>query len=228
MSKRIRLILIALLAWVFSTSVNANETVYVGFFENPPEIFKTPDGSITGLFPELLNLVAIENGWQVEYVSGTWRECVEWLRSGKIDLIPSIAVTKERQSEFTFSDEPFLINWGTVVTRSDMPILSLTDLDGKIIAMMEGCALAESEQGIKEQIRTLGLNCSFIEVEDYREVLLLVDSKQADAGAVSRFSTFLQDEKLDIKPSQIMFAPCNLTFATRRNYTRGSALVEKI
>ena len=47
------------------------ETIRVGAYENLPKIYSLPDGRISGFFPALLEYMAREEGWTIEYRKGT-------------------------------------------------------------------------------------------------------------------------------------------------------------
>ncbi len=72
------------------------EHIRVGVYDNLPMVSFDRGGRGTGLFPELLEHIAPQEGWTLEYVAGTWAECLERLDRGKLDVLVSIAYTDER------------------------------------------------------------------------------------------------------------------------------------
>ena len=78
--------IISLLCLVFFTAevfaddrLNTPLSIRVGAYENNPKIFSDASGRIVGLFPDILNHIAEKEGWQLEYVHGTWTQCLKRL-----------------------------------------------------------------------------------------------------------------------------------------------------
>ncbi len=207
----------------------AKEVVRVGAYKNPPKIFMTPDGRTTGIFPEVLNDIAEKLDWDIEYIHGTWQECLERLQSGEIDLMPDVAVSEKRRALYDFSKEPVLVNWGTAFSRKDISVNSFLDMKNRTIAVMRGSIHTDGLQGIKALTAQFGVPCRFLEVDDYTEVMMLLESQQADVGIVNRlFGTLHWEEYDDIAPTPIIFNPRKLAFATRKGSQRGMLLLEQI
>ncbi len=205
-----------------------DETIRVGAYQNPPKVFVTPDGRTTGIFPEILDSVAKQRGWKIEYIHGTWKQCLKRLESGKIDLMVDVAVSKERRERYDFSEEPVLVNWGTAFSRSDLRINSFLDMQDRTVAVMRGSIHTEGAQGIKALTAQFGVPCRFLEVDDYHQVLLLVDAKQADVGIVNRLYGTLHGGDYDISPTPIIFNPRVLAFATAKGKKRGNRLLDQV
>ncbi len=47
-------------------------TVKVGVYENPPKVYINGSSEVAGIFPDILEVIAGEEGWHIEYVHGTW------------------------------------------------------------------------------------------------------------------------------------------------------------
>ncbi len=58
-------------------------TIRVGIFQNRPIVFIDDNGVPQGLYIDLLREIASEEGWDIQYIPGTWAECLERLRSPK-------------------------------------------------------------------------------------------------------------------------------------------------
>ena len=217
-----------LLASSVCRGVPPGETVRVGVYQNPPKVFITPDGKTTGLFPEVLDDVAKRHGWRIEYVPGTWQECLDRLEAGTIDLLVDVAVSEERREWMAFSAEPVLVNWGMVYARTDLPIRSFLDMQSRSVAVMRGSIHTEGSQGIKALTRQFGVACRFVEVDSYREVLMLLDSKQADVGVVNRLFGTLNADDFEVAPTPIIFNPRVLAFAAHKGNERNARLLRQI
>ena len=206
----------------------ATEQIRVGVYDNPPKVFTTPDGFSTGLYPQLLNSVADERGWSIEYVNGTWQECLDRLKAGKIDLVVDIAKTSEREKIFDFTTEPVVTNWGVVYARKQFPINSFQDMKNKSIAVVKGSVHTDGLHGIRDLMSKFNIPCRFVEVDSYRHALMLVDAAQVDGCVVNRLFGTLYASDYDISPTPIMFGPRVLLFAGQKGTERSKRLLRQI
>ena len=141
-------VLLLCIALLYSTA--AAQVVRVGVYDNPPKVFFTQNGVPAGLYPDLLNSIAQDRGWEIRYVPGSWQTCLDRLVSGEIDLLVDIAETQDRRHDFIFSKEPVLTNWGAVYTRKGQPASFFKDLENKSVALVKSCVHAEGHDGFPQ------------------------------------------------------------------------------
>jgi polar amino acid transport system substrate-binding protein len=96
-------------------------------------------GEPAGLSIDYLNLITSKVGLKVQYVNyGSWFENLKMGMEQKIDILPALSKTEDRQEYFTFSD-PYIIDdlvfWGRVGSER---INNLKDLKDKRIGIIEG------------------------------------------------------------------------------------------
>ena len=77
----------------------------VNLTESAPIVFPDEDGNALGFCPEILNSIAKQEGWELEYVHDTWRNSLRNLEEGKIDIMMSIA-----RSGFVFGSDALVVN----------------------------------------------------------------------------------------------------------------------
>jgi len=203
-------------------------TIRVGAYENPPKIFSDKDGQIRGIFPDILQQIAAEAGWKLEYVKGTWEECLQRLENGAIDIMVDVAFSKKRAEKYAFNAETVFINWGLLYTKKDLTIESFLDLQNRTVAVMKGSIHTGGEAGIKAICRKFDISAKFIEVENYRQVFELLDSGQADAGVVNRLFGTLYEQDFSLNRSSIIFNPRHLKFAFPQQGRHTAALIAAI
>jgi len=104
------LLLVLLLAAVLmipsaSYAKETEKTVRVGWYETP---FNTTDqfGRKSGYAYEYQRKIAAYTGWNYEYVEGTWRELLEMVKNGEIDLMSDVSYTPERAEEILYASLP--------------------------------------------------------------------------------------------------------------------------
>lgn len=193
------------------------KVVRVGFYENPPKLFHGMQGTPKGIFPEIIEEIAKTETWQIEWVPGTWNEGLARLVSGEIDIMPDVAYSLKRAEQYDFSNEPVLINWGTLYTRSGVHVSSIPDLAGKRIAVMRGSIHTDGDEGIREQVKKFNVSCEFIEFDNYQGVFLALQNNLADIGVVNRLYGTTAQKLYDVLPTTVAFNPNHLKFAFPAN-----------
>jgi PAS domain S-box-containing protein len=163
-------------------SVSAETTIKVGVYQNRPLLFKDNDGEIKGIFPDILAYIANEEDWNIEYVSGSWSECLQNLKSADIDILGPIAYSQERKKDYDFTYENALTNWGQIYVNTHSKIESILDLKGRKIAVLQNDVYFLN---LKSLVKQFGINCRFIEAFEYDDVLKLVEIGKCDAGLVN-------------------------------------------
>jgi PAS domain S-box-containing protein len=224
------LCLSALCAAGVSTAAAASDviTIKVGAYENQPKIFTNAQNEASGFWPDIINYAAAEEGWQIEWVHGTWTECLEKLEKNEIDIMPDVAYTQERAGLYDFSKETVYVSWSGVYVREKSNIQSILDLEGKTVAVLKGSINVEGAGSIKELARDFSINCDFIEADSYLKVFQLVENKEADAGVVNKDFAYNHEAEFKVVPTNILFQPARLYFAFPKGASLNALLVDKI
>ncbi len=213
-----------------SSVVAANDlkVVRVGIYENQPKIFTDSDGKASGFWPDIIEDIASEEGWTVEYKHGAWSDCLKMLENNEIDIMPDVAYTEERNNKYAFSHEAVYTSWSRVYTRKGVDINSILDLEGKNIAVLQGSINVEGSDGIKEIIKSYNINCTYTEVDSYTRVFELVERGEADAGVTSKDFGYQHETSYAVVKTPIMFQPAILYFALTRDSISTPSLIDRI
>jgi two-component system sensor histidine kinase/response regulator len=101
-----------------------------------PFEFIDEDGEYKGIAADYLALISEKTGLQFEVVKGlTWPEAYDMALAGKVDVLPAIGKTKEREEQFLFS-KPYYYYKRVIVTRdTDTEISGIDDLKGFTVAV---------------------------------------------------------------------------------------------
>ncbi len=127
-----------------------------------------------GFSIDYMNLIARKAGFFVEYVTGpTWNDFLGMIRNKKLDVMLNIVNTEPRRDYIRFTD-PYVSNPTVIVSNKDNIILSVTQLEGKVIAIPKGFFY----EGI---IKRDYPKVKILEVNDIIDALKAVAYKQADA-----------------------------------------------
>ncbi|WP_419662427.1 PAS modulated sigma54 specific transcriptinal regulator, Fis family [Desulfosarcina variabilis str. Montpellier] len=193
-----------------SLQAESARIVHVGAYDYKPLIFRDGTGNFKGVYPDLLNAIATQENWQINYIEGSWLDCIERLETGQIDLLPAIAWSIDRASRYRFNNETVLTNWGQLYTRQGLDIKSITDLNDRKIAVYRKGIFSDA---LMKLIRDLGMECEFVAVEDYDTIFQLVEDGRVDAGVSNNIFGLLHAQNYRIKKSTIIFMPTELRFA---------------
>ncbi|WP_448524145.1 HD domain-containing phosphohydrolase [Pseudothermotoga sp.] len=196
----------------------------VGIYDNPPQVYLF-EGRPAGLYIEVLEKIAKDNGWKLEYLFATFPEQLENLKTGKIDMLVSIAYTEERAKVYDYNSEPLLLNWGVVCVQKDFQYRDITDLAGKTVAVGKGDVYG---QAFLRELQRYSVSVDLLEVFDYPDVLRAVRERRAVAGVVSRIYAVQNHEKFNVKITGTIFSPVELRFAFSKGSAINATLIDKI
>ncbi len=220
--------LLALLVPSAAASAGDSITVRVGVYENSPKIFADEEGRASGFWGDIVKYIASEEGWRVEYVPGTWNECLTRLQSNEIDMMPDVAYTEDRAALYDFSKEAVYVSWSRVYARRGVHIESILDLEGKNVAVLRGSVNVEGPEGIKTLVSAFDVQCEFIETDSYNSVFELADAGEADAAVVSKDYGHLHAADYDVVETPIVFQPSSLHFALTKGSSLTPYLIERV
>jgi diguanylate cyclase (GGDEF)-like protein/PAS domain S-box-containing protein len=158
----------------------------VGIYNNPPLVTANQTGSPGGLFIEVLEEIASKEGWKLHYVAGTWSDNLHRLFTGKIDLLPAIAINESRQQRFLFTEHGLISNWAQLFVSETSSIQSIPQLEGKRIAVLRDDIYVQGDEGLAALCESFQIVCNFIQYDTYDRVLRAVAQGKADAGLVNR------------------------------------------
>jgi len=214
----------------FGLAVTAygSTTVRVGLYENKPRIFIDEEGNASGFWVTIIEYIASREGWEIEYVPGTWTESLTKLENHEIDMMPDVAHTEEREALYAFSDATVYASWSRVYARKGVDIRSTLDLEGKNVAVLGGSISVEGPEGIKELVSAFDVDCAFIELESYDRVFEMMDSGEADAGVVSRDFGTLRESDFPVVKTDILLQPVYLYFAFPKDSSLTPYLIERV
>ena len=139
-----------------------------------PPFSVTSNGVADGFSVELLKEVAEVMGLEVSFKVDSWANIKEELKEGKLDVLPLVGYTQERDEYFDFS-VPYIVMHGNIFIRTDnTDIQTEDDLFGKQILVMEG-------DNAHEYAVRMGLGDELTLTSTYREAFELLASGKYDA-----------------------------------------------
>jgi len=185
-------------------------TVRVGIYDNMPKVGMGRAGHPEGIFVDIIEEIAAREGWVLEYDPGTWREGLDRVASGEIDLMPDVAQSKSRGARFAFHGEPVLSDWFQVYARKGSGIRSVMDLAGKRVAVLDGSI---QEEAFNQMLSGFDVPLTLCPFPDYHSALRDAAQGKTDAVVVNRFHGMQYSREHGLEDTAIIFSPTRLFFA---------------
>jgi len=161
-------------------------------FDYPPFCVVTKDGQADGFSVELLRAALAAENFDVSFYVGPWDQIKQDLTDGKIQVLPLVARSPEREELYDFT-EPYLTFYGAIFVREgETDIKTDQDLFNKEIAVLKGDAS-------EEYVRRENISQNIVTVLTYEEAFRRLANGEFDAVvAQQRMGTDLL-KGLDIK-----------------------------
>ncbi|MDD5077868.1 MAG: transporter substrate-binding domain-containing protein [Candidatus Omnitrophica bacterium] len=211
---------------LFAANLYAADTlipVKVGIYEDAPLVFTGPDKNPQGICVDLLDKIAQKEGWKIEYLYGSWPECLERLKSGQIDLLVDIIYTDERSKLYDFTKESFISDWGEAYATRESGVRSILDIKDKIVA---GVSNDMFYLEFRKLTKAFNIKCKFIEAGDYPGVFRMLEEGKADIGVVGRLYGARYGQGHGIERTAIVFSPQDSLVAAQKG--KNQELLEAI
>ncbi|MGI6376642.1 MAG: ABC transporter substrate-binding protein [Anaerolineae bacterium] len=115
----------------------------------PPMEFVDENKNLAGFDIDLLNAIAAEMGFEVEFKNTAWDGIFAGLESGDYDaIISAVTIRKDRQAKYDFSEPYVNAGQAIVVAIDDDTVAGKADLEGKVIGTQIGTTGAFTAQEI--------------------------------------------------------------------------------
>ena len=200
----------ALLFLCPTSTVFGKTVLKVGVYNNKPTIFEDNDGKVKGLFIDILEEIAINEGWELEYVPGHFSEIFDELEAGNIDLLPGVAYVKEREKFVDYTYETVMANWAELYAPEGAGFTSLIELEGKKIGVKQGDI---HFQVLKDMTQNFNISCRFFETDEYETVFEMIHANFVDVGVVNRLFGNRNKGKYRIQATPVIFNPIEMRYA---------------
>ena len=142
--------------------------------EYPPFSIENEDGDADGFAVELLEAALNAKGLEVTFYTGPWAEVKEDLADGKIQVLPLVGRTPEREPIYDFT-EPYLTFFGTIFVREgNTDIITIEDLKDKEVLVLKG-------DNAEEYALRAEVSEDLISVKTYDEAFQLLSTGKHDA-----------------------------------------------
>jgi len=187
------------------------QVIRIGVFPNPPVAFKDDKGKWRGISIDVLQAIANQKGWKLEYVEGSFSKLLKNFEADEIDIISMMAYSDKRAEKYTFSRNAIISNWGLIYSRPDSKISSLLDLEGKRVGVMKNNI---HDTAFRKLAKKFNLKIKVVELENFRDVMENVQTGKIDAGVANRLFGALNASKYHLAETGIIFNPINIHYSS--------------
>ncbi|MGM0418523.1 MAG: PAS domain S-box protein [Thermodesulfobacteriota bacterium] len=199
---------------VSAFSKDFKKTVTFGVYQNKPKIYTDKHNKPAGIFVDIIKKTAEKENWNLNFIRCNWSECIKMTKSGKIDIMPDMAVSPEREKYFDFNEEVVLESWTRIYSGGNLSGETFSALKNKKIAVLKDSI----QKNMLEQImKGLEFEYEILEAETFDKAFQLAANKTADAAAANHFFGNYYYSDYGLEKTAIIFNPSKLYFATAKN-----------
>ncbi|WP_288064341.1 EAL domain-containing protein [Herbaspirillum sp.] len=183
----------------------------VGVYQNPPKIFFDGEGTASGLHIDLIRLVAEREHWQLRFAPCEWQACLKQLEEGRIDLLPDVAWTEQREKVFQFPSVPALYSWSILYRSRSVAINSVFDLKDKRIGLLENSVQASYFRNL---IDNSGIKVHLVTLHNVESGFRMAAAGELDGVVASQQAGDMLADRYHLADTSIVFQPVKLFFVS--------------
>lgn len=215
----------ALLVWYAYTQTQQpqSRTVQIGLYENPPKIYRDEKHKPGGLFIEIIEAIAAEEQWRLQYIDCKWNQCLTKLSNGDIDIMPDVAINQSRENRFDFHHIPVTHSWSSFWAEHSLPITELPDLNGLRIAVMRGSV---QQTALHTMMQASKLSYRPILVDSLAAGFEAVINGMADVTVSNKHYAEMHGLHFGLRETPVVFNPASLYYAVAEG--RNTELLQAI
>ncbi len=200
-SKKIFLILLAVLLTAVSAFSEEKNKITIAVFEAKPLSFKTHEGDIKGIFPDILKRI-LDEKYELHFNYFTSiNDAYNSVLKEYSDLIMPFNRDTEREKHFDFNDISFTTTWSRININRRSSIENILDLKNKRIGIQRKDL---NGKNFTEMMKSFSIPYSAVFFDSYEDIIYAIGSGKIDAGVF--FNRYPVNNK-HVKPSNIIFSP---------------------
>lgn len=186
----------------------------VGLYQNPPKIYTDSSGAPAGIFIKLIEEIALQEGWNLDYYYDTWENCLAALENQTIDIMPDVAFNFDRYERYDFNKIPVLKSWSQVYSKSDHKIISINDMEDMRVAVVKGSV---QEEYLDQLTMGFKIHYQKIPEESFDAAFYSAMTNVADAAVSNIYFGETMSEKYGLIKTPVVFDAVSLHFAVKKN-----------
>jgi ABC-type amino acid transport substrate-binding protein/signal transduction histidine kinase len=177
--------------WPATNEAHSSLITAASEYAYPPFCIVTEDNQADGFSVELLRAALKTMHKDVAFKVGPWAEIKQDLADGRIQVLPLVGRTPEREKlyDFTF---PYLTMHGTILVRDDETrIRSQEDLNGKHVAVMAG-------DNAEEFLHRTDLGATVVPTPTFEQAIRELAAGKHDAVVIQKLLALQLMKQLDV------------------------------
>ena len=194
----------------------------------PPSIWVQQKGDrLAGPLISLLENLFNDLGIEVNSLSLPWARAISHLKSGKLDMIPVIFHTEEREKFLVFTESYAEAPTSIFVPHGKaFPFTSLADLIGKKGLIMRDDSISAEFQSFRSRLQ-------LVKISGYDQMLKMLADNRADYGVAAQYGFLMQAAKLnreaavDMLPVPIASRSLHCAFSKKSPFVQYLPLVNQ-
>jgi two-component sensor histidine kinase/ABC-type amino acid transport substrate-binding protein len=227
-----RLALASLLATVALASATGQfgpgRKILVGYYDAKPSCWRDAASKPAGIFIDVAKAVAARRGWELSFVFDSWDGLLERLRTNRVDFVPAIVRTAEREAYAVFTEESVMTDWGAVYARRGGPIRSILDLDGRKVGALRNDFWFSGAGSLRSLASSFALKPEYRYYEDYSSLFAALGKGEVDAAAASNSLGIVWEAVQPVVATPVIYNPIELRFAAPRFSPEGAELAKEM
>ncbi len=159
--------------------------VTVGFYDYKPYFYIDSKGHVTGIYHDIIQLLAKDVGFEVQYVMDGFSDIIESSRNNKVDLIVGLHYTEDRNQSIYYSDIPIGTEDVAIFVNQDIDYGDLEKLSGMKLALVKD---EQNSYWISSVLKNKGIEVEEVYVSSYSEANQIFILGQVDATVASVYT----------------------------------------
>ncbi len=177
-----------------TNATGGKQVVRVGYADTSAFLYQDKDGKYAGAAYEYLRALAMYNGWEYEFISGTEEEGTDRIKKGEVDLYLPMRKTEQVDGDLLYSKEAFCDSQVVLVTNASKTI-GYEEYE-KLNEMVIGCyAEKEDQKKLEEILKKNNCKVTFRNYPDGKSLAEDLSNGKIDA-ALDKNSREVQNYKV--------------------------------
>jgi two-component system sensor histidine kinase EvgS len=187
--------------FAFQNSLSSPTVILSGAeIDYPPFSFVDINGKPTGFAVELFDASLSKMGCVATYTTGYWAEVKANLKNGRIDALPLVGRTPEREKQFDFTVPYMKINGALIIRKDNQTLTSVNNLTGKEVAVMKN-------DNAEEFLDRNSFNAKKVVYSTFLDALKALNQGRHDAVIIQKFVAEKLIFENDLKNLKIVNKP---------------------
>ena len=158
---------------VEAENVQVKRILVAGDSNYAPYEFMDRDGNYRGFNVDIMNALSAQLGVDFILMPMHWKDAVQALDRGEVDVVQGMNISKEREKRYIFSS-PTVINTIAIFVRTEQnDISSIQDLDGKRVAVQQ--------EDIGLELISANPEVEIVAMDDQEDCVALLGRGEVDA-----------------------------------------------